>query len=69
MTCSKCNATTHVRNTYAQTTFDAKAKRDIPVVVRYRECVRCGAIRKTIEVTADVLLRLNQKESAYEETK
>ena len=58
MNCTKCKATTTVRNTYAQTTFDATTGRDIPVVLRYRVCELCGATRKTVEVTADVLLRL-----------
>ncbi len=62
MICPKCGASTRVRNTYAQTTFDAKAHREIPVVVRYRTCDRCGSTRKTVEVTADVLLRLTSKE-------
>lgn len=58
MNCPKCSAPTNVRNTYAQTTYDATTGRDIPVVLRYRTCARCDTTRKTVEVTADVLLRL-----------
>lgn len=65
MNCPKCNAPTSVRNTYPMTTYDARTNRDIPVVVRYRSCARCGVTRKTVEMTADVLLRLNDtKETA-----
>lgn len=58
MKCTKCKATTTVRHTYPQTTYDAMTGTDIPVVLRYRVCELCGATRKTVEVTADVLLRL-----------
>ena len=60
MNCPKCNAPTTVRNTYAETTYDARAHREIPVVVRYRSCARCGSTRKTVEMTADTLLRLKE---------
>lgn len=64
MNCMRCSAATRVRNTYNETTFDARTRREVPVVVRYRTCELCGATRKTVEVTADVLLRLNNKETA-----
>lgn len=58
MKCAKCGAHTAVRNTLPQTAFDTEVGRTVPVVIRYRVCEPCGATRKTVEVTADVLLRL-----------
>lgn len=51
MTCPKCNGKTQVINT--------RAKADH--ILRYRECVECQYIFRTIETDEDIYVRTQKK--------